>query len=263
MDLKLDGKVALITASSAGLGKAIAMEFAKEGAKVSIGARSKDKLLEARDDLAALGGEVLDVQTDVTKPNDIVNAVKKTVKTFGKIDVLVNNAGEAWFGHGVDTSDEEWTYSLEVNLLSAVRFTREVVPHMRKQGGGRIINIASVSGHTMLGGLADYQASKAGMLAYSKTMAIDLAPDNILVNCVCPALIHTPLWDRLADSMIPSVGKTRKQVFKNLAKQVLMLDRFGTPEEVSGIVVFLASERASFVTGAAWDVDGGFTKSIL
>jgi 3-oxoacyl-[acyl-carrier protein] reductase len=132
---------------------------------------------------------------------------------------------------------------VEINLFSAVRFTRGVAPHMRKQGGGRIINISTVGAHTPPQIMPDYDSAKAAMLAFSKATSFELAADNILV---CPALIRTPLWEAAADTMVPALGKNREDVLQNLANQFLALKRFGRVEEVSGLVAFLASERASF-----------------
>ena len=175
MDLGLNDKVAAVTASSQGLGQAIAMELAQEGAKVSICARREGPLDETKAAIEAAGGEVHSCVADMSKREDVERFVNDTAAHFGRLDILVNNAGDAAVGRTIEDSDEVWEQTYDINLWSAVRATRAAVPLIREQGGGSIINVASVSGHSGLGGMADYNSAKAAMLAMTKTLAQDLA----------------------------------------------------------------------------------------
>ena len=264
MDLGLKGKVALVTGASKGIGQAIAEEFAKEGAHVSICARGQQDLVTTAEELRQYGVSVVATPADVTKADDVQQVIDTTIKQCGHIDILVNNAGGGWLGHTVNTPDEQWRYILDLNLQSAVRFTRGVTPFMRQQGGGRIINISTCYARTVFApGMVDYGAAKAGLLAFSRTMAMELAPDHILVNAVCPGFIHSPLHDSLADSAMAVMGFGNREEARQFLQQFLLLKRIGQPEEVAAVVVFLASARASYITGSIYDVDGGYAKSII
>jgi len=261
MDLGLNGKVALSTGASMGLGKSFARELAKEGAHVAICSRGKEQLDATAEELRQLGVTVVATQADVTKTEEVEQVVAATVDTLGQIDILINNAGDGWIGRSVETTDEQWQACIDINLYSAVRFTRAVVPHMRAQGGGRIINISTAGARTPVSGMVDYISAKAAMLAFSRVTALDLAPDNILVNSVCPAFIESPLWDKMIASADPSLGLSMENV-SQMFTEMTALKRFGTDEEVSGLIAFLASERASFITGSVYGVDGGYQKSV-
>jgi 3-oxoacyl-[acyl-carrier protein] reductase len=264
MDLGLKGKVVVVSAASQGLGHAIAEELAQEGVNLAICARREGPLEEARAKMAAHGVDVLAVSTDMTKAEDIENFVAKTMDHYGRIDVLINNAGDMQWGHSIKSADQVWEETFDINLRSVIRMCRLVVPIMREQGGGVIINNATAGGHSPFAGAIDYNAAKAAVLNMTKTMAMEHAADNIRVNAFNTAFIRTPLWDRVAEqNMVGVFGDSVDEVFQNLCKQYLLMPRMGRPDEVSGIVALMASDRASFTTGACWNIDGGYTRFMV
>lgn len=256
MDLGLKDRVAVVTGASYGLGEAMAQRLAKEGAHVVICARGEEQLARTAQ---ALGPQALAVRADVSKAADIQTLFDTTVQQFGKLDILVNNAGWYHLSQGLGLSDEEWQDNLDINLFSVIRCSRLAVPLMQKRKWGRIVNIASIFGKQPNAGLIDYNTTKAAIISLSKTLADELAKDNILVNAVCPGPTRTPLWDGLAKTLNPD---DPDGMMNDFATAHIPLGRFGRPEEIADLVAFLCSERAGFITGAAYDIDGGMVKNM-
>lgn len=258
MDLGLDGKVAMITGGSHGLGKQAAAALAREGCKVSICARGLDQLEATIAEFKAQRYPAHGTQADVTKEVDANRFYQETISSLGHPDILVNNVGGRR-GSVIfeETSLEQFREGLEVNLISAIRLVALVLPHMKAQGWGRIINISSIYGREH-GGSIDYMTAKAGLIAFSKHLALQLAPINVRVNCVAPGSIDFPgsTWDRFQKNNPPEV------VAEFIARN-LPAGRFGWPEPIGETVAFLASDRADMITGACINVDGGQSKSLF
>ena len=263
MDLGLGGRVALVAAASRGLGKAIAWELAREGAAVAICARGKEDLKRTAQEIAEdTGSRVLAVTADVTVTRDVLNLVDTVVRNLGRLDILVNNAGGPPPGPSLTFSDEDWRAALELNLLSTVRLTRAAVPHMKANGWGRIINLTSVAVKQPIPDLVLSNAARSGVIALAKTLALELAPDGITVNSVCPGFTRTERVLELAQARAEREGMDLEEVLAAYERQIPM-GRMGRPEELAALVSFLASERAAYITGTAVQVDGGYVRGIL
>jgi NAD(P)-dependent dehydrogenase (short-subunit alcohol dehydrogenase family) len=247
---RLDQKVALVTGGGAGIGRAIALLFAREGARVVVTGRRKEFLEQVVSQVEQSGGRGLAVAGSVTDDAHVRTAVDQTLRTFGTINVLVNNAAVGAFGKLVhETDDDTWDEQLAVNLTGVFRMTRAVLPELTKNNGGSIVNISSVSALVAFPGNAAYSATKGGLNAFTRCVAMDYASQGIRCNAICPGLVDTPMAADLINN-----PQRMTQVM-----QAYPLARPGTPEEVAKLVLYLASDESSWVTGSIYTIDGGLT----
>jgi 3-oxoacyl-[acyl-carrier protein] reductase len=257
MDLGIAGKIAIVTGGSRGLGREAAMSLAREGVKVAICARDLHTLERTVAELEAYGQTALGISADVTLEDAPQRVFGQTEEVLGPVDILVNNVGGRRGTTITETSDQQFQEGYQANLFSAIRFMKLAVPGMKERGWGRIVNISSIYGREY-GGSVDYMGAKAALIATTKHMALDLAKDGVLVNCVAPGSILHPgsSWERFTNQQPPEV--VQEFIARNLP-----MGRFGWPQPIGDTVAFLASECASLVTGACINVDGGQSRSLF
>ncbi|MDA1010647.1 MAG: SDR family oxidoreductase [Chloroflexi bacterium] len=258
MDLGLTGKVAIVTGGSEGIGFASALSMSREGARVAIAARRPDVLEAAAERIRAeTGGEVLAVPTDVTDEALVQAMVRTVVEQWGGIDILVNNAGTSAAGKFEDVRDETWETDLGIKVYGAIYCSRAVIPHLRAAGGGRIINVTTPAGKAPGAGTLPTSMARAAGLALTKAMSRDYAEENILVNTVCIGLVKSGQHERRYEqAQERNPAMTLDQFYDGMGARV-PLRRVGEPQEAGDVICFLASERASYLTGTAINIDGG------
>ena len=262
MDMGLNGKVAIVGGSSRGLGKATALALAEEGASLVICARNEKTLIDARTEISNVGsGKVHSVVMDMSEHEDVTRLVKETIDTFGKVDILVNNAGGPPIGSPLNITESQWQAAINQNLLSIVRLSRAVVPHMKDVGWGRIVNILSSSVKQPVDGLLLSNSVRMAVVGFAKTLADEVAPYNITVNNILPGSILTDRIKELDLSRSEQEGISLDDALSQRASNIPM-GRIGRPEEFGAVACFLASERASYITGVSIQVDGGALRSM-
>lgn len=251
--MRLSGKVALVTGAGTGIGRATALRLAGEGAAVAVMGRRRELLEETAEEVRRDGGEALPLLGDVSAAADAEEAVARTSEAFGGLDILFNNAGIVHDGDVVELSLEAWRETLDINLTGPFLMSRWAVPRMQQRGGGAIINNASTLGLVGLERAAAYCAAKGGLVLLTRAMALDHAADSIRVNAVCPGVVDTVMPRRRG------MAEADRDKLNEVYGPLHPLGRVGTPEEVAALVAFLASDEATFITGAAYPIDGGIT----
>lgn len=262
MNTNLQGKVVLITGGSKGIGRAIAEACAAEGALLALCARDDQELKHTADEIQLhTKTDVLAVKANMTKLNDVRRFVAAAMKKFGRIDVLINNAGGAHVGGIMNTTDEEWEYHLQLKLLGYIRMAREVVPHMKAAGGGRIVNVVGMTAREPSGLLMVPGVLSAALLNFTKSISKEFQADHIFVNAVNPASTETGLLREMITKMSQMTGKTEEEE-RQLLRSVASRGGFLAGEDIAKVVVFLASDAAGCVNGISIDVDAGQTAGV-
>ncbi len=263
MDMELEGKIAVISGGSVGIGLAVAEALAEEGVHLALCARDEARVAEQAQAIAGkYGVRAIGVKADVSRAEAVTAFVRQVEETFGGADILINNAGTGSNETIMDAPDDKWQYYWDLHVMAAVRLARGLVPLMRRRGGGVIINNASICAKQPLYYEPIYNTTKAALMMLSKCMAHEFIPDNIRVNCINPGLILTPDWKKTATQLTTGTGQTWEQYLDKIAKDNASIGRFATPEELANFFVFLCSPRASYCVGSEYYVDGGWLKVV-